>query len=378
MNPTMIKCPNCKHQFEPTESFTQEIDARLREEYNQKFLSLKKETAELATKEAEKKTVLEITDLKNQVQENSEKLNKARDQELKLLKRQRELEDKTKEAGIELERRVNKERENIWLTATKKISEERQLKDAEKDKQLTDMRHQIDELKRKAEQGSQKTQGDVLELEIEKILKSNFGDDKIIPVPNGKNGADVIQRVYNKQGTPCGTILWELKHRKSWSDKWLQKLKDDQREIKATHAVIVSTVLPPGIELAKFRDGVWIIDFSAIMVVATMLRNSMIAITRTLSTMKVENDKIEQLRNYFITGQAFRHWAEATLESCIAMKADLDSEKRWKKKDWTKREKEIERIVYGMAGLYGDLQAIIGNRLQSIPKLEIPEHRQAA
>ena len=42
------------------------------------------------------------------------------------------------------------------------------MKDAEKDKQINDMRRQIEDLKRRADQGSQQAQGEIQELELEK------------------------------------------------------------------------------------------------------------------------------------------------------------------------------------------------------------------
>jgi hypothetical protein len=41
-------------------------------------------------------------------------------------------------------------------------------------------------------------------------------------------------------------------------------------------------------------------------------------------------------------------------------------------KIWAKREQQLQRGVKNMAGLYGDLQGIIGTALQPITKLELP------
>ena len=111
---------------------------------------------------------------------------------------------------------------------------------------MGDMRNQIEELKKKAEQGSQKIQGEVLELELEGVLKEEFPFDEINPVPSGIKGADIMQIVKTQSGRVCGKILWETKRTKIWSDSWLQKLKDDQRAVKADLAVIVSEALAKG------------------------------------------------------------------------------------------------------------------------------------
>ncbi len=61
------------------------------------------------------------------------------------------------------------------------------LKVAEKEQTIRSMQRQIDELKRKAEQGSQQLQGEVLELEMEK-LRTRFPSDVIEPCRRASTG----------------------------------------------------------------------------------------------------------------------------------------------------------------------------------------------
>ena len=95
------------------------------------------------------------------------------------------------------------------------------------------MQRQIEELRRKAEQGSQQLQGEVQELELEATLRARFPHDTIEPVPKGEFGGDILQRVVGPTGQPCGTILWESKRTKNWTDGWLAKLREDQRKVGA-------------------------------------------------------------------------------------------------------------------------------------------------
>ena len=78
------------------------------------------------------------------------------------------------------------------------------------------MKKQVEELRRKAEQGSQQAQGEALELELEEVLKTAFPFDMIEPVPKGIRGADVVHKVNNQLGQYCGSILWESKYTKNW------------------------------------------------------------------------------------------------------------------------------------------------------------------
>jgi hypothetical protein len=54
------------------------------------------------------------------------------------------------------------------------------------------------------------------------------------------------------------------------------------------------------------------------------------------------------------------------------MKQDLEAEKRSLQRSWSKREKELERVIMSTSSLYGDLQGIIGGSLPTIQQLELP------
>jgi hypothetical protein len=349
----------------------EERQKKIQEEVRQKFDEQKSKLAEQIKKQAEETLALELRDLKNQVDEKSNKLKQAQEQELELRKRQRELEEREQAAKLELERKLDAERKNMLAEITKQYDEKQRLKDAEKDKQIADMLRQIEDLKRKAEQGSQQAQGEVLEVELENLLRKNFRYDDIQPVPKGIKGADVIQHVKTQLGHACGAILWESKRTKSWSDAWLQKLKDDQREVKANIAVIVSTVLPKDVAHITNIDGIWIADFSSAIGLAMALRNGMIEVARAHVSMEGRNEKMEMVYNY-LAGQTFRQRIEAVVESFNNMQDDLEAEKRAMEKIWAKRQQQIERIVKNTTRFYGDLQGIIGAALPPIARLELP------
>jgi hypothetical protein len=349
----------------------EEREKKISEEVRQKFDEQKSKLAEQVKKQAEEALAIELRDLKNQVNEKSNKLKQAQEQELELRKRQRELEEREQAAKVELERQLDEARKNLQAELSKQFDEKHRLKDAEKDKQISDMLRQIEELKRKAEQGSQQTQGEVLEIELENLLRSTFRNDDIQPVPKGIRGADVIQHVKTQLGNSCGTILWESKRTKSWSDTWLQKLKDDQREVKANVAVIVSTALPKEVAHVSNIDGIWIADFPSAIGLAMALRNGLIEVARAHVSMEGRNEKMEMVYNY-LAGQTFRQRIEAVVESFNNMQDDLEAEKRAMEKIWAKRQQQIERIVKNTTRFYGDLQGIIGAALPPIARLELP------
>jgi hypothetical protein len=182
--------------------------------------------------------------LKNQLAEASQQRDVAQLAELEARKRARELDERAKNLDLEAARKLDAERHKIQEEASRRADEEYGLKLAEKEKQIQDAKKVNEELKRKLEQGSQQIQGEVLELQLEEMLRSAFPMDHIEPVPKGVNGADVIHKVLTRSGRLCGTIVWESKRTKAWSDGWLQKLKEDQRKLTAEIAVLVSEALP--------------------------------------------------------------------------------------------------------------------------------------
>jgi hypothetical protein len=76
--------------------------------------------------------------------------------------------------------------------------------------------------------------------ELESLLRTNFPSDELNAIGLGIRGADVHQIVVDARGKKIGSILWECKNTRHWSDGWLAKLKHDQRSLHADVAVLVS------------------------------------------------------------------------------------------------------------------------------------------
>ena len=371
MTKETIKCPKCEEVIELSEAISHDIEIRLKQQYENEIGKTRKSIEEKAKKEVQESLNIKISDLNEQLEEKTKNLKEAQKQELELRKRQRELVEKEEKLELELSRKIDTERQKIIQKTSIEFEETHRLKDAEKDKQLDDMKRQIDELKRKAEQGSQQMQGEVLELELEESLKEEFPFDVIEPVAKGVKGGDIIQTVKTQSGRICGKILWETKRTKNWSDSWIQKLKDDQRDAKADLAILVSETLPKGFHHFRLISGVWVTDILSAVSLALALRVVLIQVARERETQVGKKEKMELAYNY-LTGHEFRNRVEAIVESFTAMKADLEAERRAMLKIWAKREKQIERVISNAAGMHGDLQEIAGSSLPTIKMLELP------
>src|SRR3954464_7133795 len=237
--------------------------------------------------------------------------------------------------------------------------------------QLADAWQKVKEAEAKITQGSQQTQGEALELETDEILRQAFRDDEISAVKKGQRGADITEKVIDRRGRNCGTILWETKNGK-WQEAWLAKLRDDQREAKAHIAVLVATNPPAGIETFVNRDGVWIVKRRYTSDLASLLRRILIAVYAERANQSGKDEKMEILYAYLISPE-FQHRVQAIVEGFTYLLNDVEREKRWFETKWARQEKEIRKIIDSTQGMYGDLQAVTGRSLPTIAALELPE-----
>jgi hypothetical protein len=320
-------------------------------------------------KEITEKTAVELQSLKEQLGDRDRTITEFREIELKLRREKTALEEARKNLELDVARRIDDERKRIQEEAEKKAAEQFRLKDAEKDKVIEDLKKQAEEFKRKAEQGSQQLQGEVAELSLEETLRASFPADTIEEVPKGIRGADVIHRVCDSLGRPCGTIIWESKRTKAWSDGWIDKLKEDQREVKAEVAILVSSMLPKGLSSFGRVNGVWVCDHALSVCLAAALRIGLMDVAAAKQSASGKNEKMEMLYDY-LSGPEFKQQVEGIVEAFTLMRKDLDAERRAMEKIWAKREKQIERVVKNMGRMYGSMEGIIG---QSLPQLDLFE-----
>lgn len=313
----------------------------------------------------------QVAELEAVLKARDETLAKSQAVEVELLRKQRELEDKSREMDLTVERKVGEAVEAVRAKARLDAEESLTLKVKERDTQIASMQQTIEELKRKAEQGSQQLQGEAQELVLEEALRARFPFDAVEPVAKGEFGGDVLQRVFNPGGQACGAILWESKRTKAWSDGWLTKLKGDQRAAGADLALIVSEALPRDITTFGLVDGVWVTGASCAMAVAVALRESLILMSGVRTASEGQATKSALMYDY-LTGPRFRHRVEAIVERFTEMQEDLARERRTMTRLWARREQQIHAVVDSTSGLYGDLQGIAGRSMLDIEALEMP------
>jgi len=300
------------------------------------------------------------------------KLAEFRDAELTLRKQQKQLEERQAEMELDLARKVASERESIEV----KIRNSFSLREAELRKKIADAQKSNEELTRKLEQGSQQLRGEVLELELEGILRQSYPFDDIQEVKKGARGADVVQTVHLRSGTACGKIVWETKRAENWSTAWVSKLKDDQQEVGADIAVLVSTAFPAGVTgpMALY-EGIWLVEPELAKGLSEALRTVLIESQRQRAVTIGKGEQMEALFDYICSNQ-FAQRVRSVVEGYEEMHNDLEKEKRAMQRLWKKREGQIGRISNQMISICGELQGISSSslpHLNSIATLEFGE-----
>ena len=398
-----IICPFCKKEFQLTDVITaqienelksdfqeqleklqaerdealenqkKEIEKKLLQKYEEQYeKQLEEETARLkdsVSKKAKKEFDAELKDKQEEIEEAYKKIESFKEKEKQLLQKERKLEEDKHDIEIQYQEKLTNEVKNAYASAQEKLNLEYELKLKEKEKVIEDLSKQMKEGQRKAEQGSMKLQGEILELEMEDLLKEFFPNDDIQPVAPGKKGADIIQTVRLQSGKIAGSILWETKRTKNWQSAWIQKMKDDQRDCKAEIAVIASEVVPQEIKNFGIENGVWITELKFALGLSTVLRENLKNAAAIRYANEGKDDKAEMIFNY-LTGTQFKQRVESILEAYVEMTGDIEAEKRVMEKSWAKREKQIERFVKNISGMCGDLQGI-GANLPEIKLLEM-------
>jgi hypothetical protein len=405
-----IQCPNCGTPIDVNDVLKHQLEDSIRKEFQQKAniqnreLELKNEQFEKAKAEfeakkkhenelfaerlerekkvAEKeigeklKTKLEEENkdrlllMEKELSEKSDKIRELNKMQGEIAKLQREKLEMKEAIEAEAQKQLNAtlvlERDKI----RKQEEEKNELKIKEYQKQSDDQKKLIEEMKRKQEQGSMQLQGEVMELAIEEWLANNFPLDSIDEVKKGANGADCLQIVNTRELQNCGSIYYESKRTKAFQPAWIEKFKNDIRTKKANIGVLVTEVMPAGMERLGMRDGIWICTYEEFKGLSAVLRQSLIQVSQAVQAQENKGDKMSMLYD-FLTSNEFRLQIEGIVEGFTQMQNDLDAEKRAMQRIWKQREKQIEKVVHNTLGMYGSIRGIAGNAVQTVRALEL-------
>lgn len=351
MIPTSVTCPKCGETFSPDAVLTHQLEEQIRAKLSAESASLLKDKEE------------EIKELKT-------KADQATAEELKLRKEKRNLEEDRRNFELLKERQLDAERGKIREETEKATLEKEKYKFAEKEKVIADLKKALEDAQRKASQGSQQLQGEVQELDLENTLRALFPSDQIEEVKKGELGADIRQTVKTPAGTICGKILWESKRTKAWSDGWVSKLKEDVRRDQAHLGAIITEVMPPDVkQFIGNRLGVWVVAPSAVEPLASLLREKLIAVAREKVVATHKQTKAESLYDY-VTSPGFTQNVERIVGVYLDMKSQIAKEQANAERSYKQRSVQVDMLLSGLSGIYGEMQGIAGSSLPPLSLLE--------
>jgi hypothetical protein len=404
-----VKCPHCGNKFTPEEAIGHDIRVQLEKEFERKLSENSKSIADQIRKQENDKYRAQLQLLEEDRKAKSVRLRELETAALTLQQREYEVKDREEKVEMEMkkrllereklireqaertaneralldiqerERKLAREKETLELMSRKRAQEaveqareEERMKLAELQKRLDDQTKLIHEMKRKAEQGSMQTQGEVQELAIEDYLENTFPRDTVEEISKGKRGGDCVHIVKDPYDRICGRILYESKRTKHFSYEWIAKVKDDMRLKQADMGVIVTEALPEGMARFGELEGIWVCTFVEFKALALLFRHNLCRIGEILASQENKGDKMQMIYTY-VTGNEFKQKLEAAFESYNEMQEDLIREKTLFASHWAKREKRLLKAMENLVSLYGDVRGIAGGAVQEIKSLEMPE-----
>ncbi len=402
-----IICPQCGHRFLAEEALQKQLSAKLEKEYEEKaarqtavldqqraliereknrlekerreqdeliqkrLQEEKSKLLEMARVSAAEGVAQEMQALRHENEQRRKENLELQKKEVEWMQRENRLKEEQERLQIEVERRLLKGQAAIESKIRTAEAEKAELRFKEYEKKLQDQKILIEEMKRKAEQGSMQMQGEVQELALKDLLRQQFPFDRIDEVPKGVRGADVIQTVVDSMQRECGKIIFESKRTKAFSQDWIGKLKADQIEQGADIAVIVTEVMPNDLDRFGEKQGVWICDFHEAKSLTFVLREMLLRTQSERAAHENKGDKMDMLYRY-LTSVEFKQRVEAIVEGFSELRSELDREQQAMRRIWKTREKQIDKIISNTVDMYGSVKGIAGSSIETIPSLELP------
>ncbi|WP_187838243.1 DUF2130 domain-containing protein [Helicobacter pylori] len=365
---------NLEQKEEALKERAKEQQAKFDEAVKQaSVLALQDERAKII-EEARKNAFLEqqkgLELLQKELDEKSKQVQELHQKEAEIERLKRENNEAESRLKAENEKKLNEkldlEREKI----EKALHEKNELKFKQQEEQLEMLRNELKNAQRKAELSSQQFQGEVQELAIEEFLRQKFPLDSVEEIKKGQRGGDCIQVVHTREFQNCGKIYYESKRTKEFQKAWVEKLKNDMREIGADVGVIVSEALPKEMERMGLFEGVWVCSFEEFKGLSAVLREGVIQVSLAKKSQENKGDKVNLLYHY-LTSSEFSMQVNAIIEGFEQLRADLESEKRAMARIWKSREKQIDKVFEGTINMYGSIKGIAGNAIGQVKALEL-------
>ncbi len=383
---------NLEEEFKKKfEQQRRDTEKKVREETEQRVNKVIAERDQLTTKlkvaearegEIRKQAQLEIEKQKLTAEK---KAKVDAEQQIKKVTAERDQAAAKLKAAVAREAEVRKQaQEEAAKQAQKEIADQRQVLD--KDKKLALLKQQS-EFNRERESYRKKTQllenqlqrktanelGDGGEIDVFEALREAFDGNsgKTTRIPKGQAGADLLHEVFHK-GQPCGRIIVDSKNRQAWQNTFLTKLRQDQIEAEAEHAILATTVFPAGKRELCIESGIIVISPARVVHMVQLLRQAMITMHVKGLSVKERASKMSRLYNLITSESYTGKFTEANRLTQDILELEVQ-EKTAHDNVWKKRGALVKRMHSVLREVETEVAAVIegdDNTDQALPVFE--------
>jgi hypothetical protein len=272
---------------------------------------------------------------------------------------------------------VKKAKEDAEKQRQKEITEQRQAfekdktlsllkQDAKFNREREALQKKIQLMDKQLQKKTANELGDGAEIDLFEALRESFPGDKIKRIPKGQNGADILHEVLYK-GACCGKIIVDSKNRQRWGWEFVTKLRQDQVEAGAEHAILATTVFPAGKKEMCIESDVIVIAPARVVHIAQLIRDAMV--TMHVKGLSVQERSSKMTRLYkLITSESYsKKFSEAGKLTEEILELDVQ-EKKAHDNVWKKRGALATRINNVLREVETDVAAVIeGSNEDGIP-----------
>lgn len=330
----------------------QEQEAEIRRQAEQEIVRQKCAVEKKANEDAETK-IRKVAAERDQI---AKKLKDAQEREAEVLTRAQKDAEKQRQKDLAEQRQaLEKDKTLTLLKLEGKFNREREA--LQKKMQLMDKQLQ----KKTANE-----LGDSAEIDLFEALRESFPSDKIARIPKGQAGADIVHEVLHK-GESCGKIIIESKNRQDWKKVYATKLRQDQVEARAEHAILATTMFPPGKKEICRESGVIVIAPVHVVHITQLLRDAMVTMHIKGLSLKERSSKMTRLYNLITSESYSRKFSEAGRLTEEVLELDVQ-EKRTHDNVWKRRGTLAIQIKNVLREVETDVAAAIeSNEVEELP-----------
>lgn len=378
-----VRCPHCGREVQLDEAIAHQVAAPLRADWEAEMRQQIGEEVRIAYASDLEAQRAEHQELEGRLRQREGQIKELKAQEAGLLRERRKLEDEKEDlerekeqmrdeirrqerAGAEDRARQHAEEDlrrtqETYQEQLRRKEQEHGTRTRQLEDQLKRVSAQLEEAQRKSATGSRQQEGIARQDLFGEELQRRFPTDLITVTPLGKRGPDVRQ-VVRVGHLECGVILWECKRTAAWGPGWPGKLTGEVRRAGARFGVIVSEVLPPGMDGSGSIGEVWACDYGHAWDLATGFREAIIAAYRHVAANAARAGIAGKVYDYFATGpfearykageQALDRWRQGHDQEQRA------TQQRWKREERIMdeiREQVLQGIVLDIIGLGGEI-----------------------